>query len=144
MNAVVVNTSEAALHALREVQARADEAYRSHGTQAPPPVHGEALADYRRRLAAPMARYSTDWAAVPLHSVAAGAGLDVVERTIYADAVAAARSPRDVAPGTLREIVSRDAAGRPATEFFGHPDVTWHPYKAPCFRGKIPDPRGGR
>ena len=138
--ALTVTHSEAHAQALRDAQARADAAYVQHGRQAPMPVHGEQVTDYTRRLMGGLQKHSKDLASMNLAGIPPTI-LPVFERQIYADAVAAARSPTDVAPGTLREIVTTDGAGRKVREFFGHPDACFAPFKIPAQRCKINDPR---
>ncbi len=139
----VIQMSDAEMQKLRDAQARADTAYLSHGTQAPPPMHGETSSEYRRRLLAPLQKHSSDIGAVNL-SMCPPDILPIVEAKVYADSVAAARSPKGVVPGTLREIQSRDASGRQINEFFGHPDACWAPFKMESRRARIRDPRIGR
>lgn len=122
--------SDAQLALMRAEQARADVGYAALGSSAPPPISGEGVAPYTRRLAAGLQRHSATWAKGNLHTVAADA-LAVIVPQIYADAVAAARSNKNVPDGTLREVKSKDQSGRDITEFYGHPSAWTDDFKIP-------------
>ena len=117
-----MNTGTDEYAALAEHQARADSVYGAFGERAPAPLQGETAGAYRIRLAKGMQAHSEAWRDVPLRNLPENA-MEIAERQIYADAAAAARSPAGVAPGMLREVKKRDAAGRTITEFVGGPSA---------------------
>lgn len=135
MPPVIVQT-EAARAELQEAQAKADAVYRLHGTTAPMAVHGEAPLDYRRRLASGLQKHSKDWGKQSLAAVSRDV-LAPIETAIYADAAAEARNPQNVPRGQLREIRTPDGSGRVVSEFVGHPDDAFAPFKVPAQRCKI-------
>jgi hypothetical protein len=101
-----------------EAQARADAVYRLTGREAPPPIAGERLFDFRRRLRAPLQSESPQFAKIDLCKTNADV-LDAIEPVVFADAAAAARDPSKIPGGTMRKTESRDATGRTITEWHG-------------------------
>jgi len=102
-----------------EAQARADAVFRLNGKQAPPPMVGEKLLDYRRRLLGTLQPSSKEWGKTDLKSLADGDVFDNIERHIFADAESAARDSSTIPGGTMRKIEKRDATGRTITEWHG-------------------------
>ena len=114
-----------------DAQARADSVALAWGKQAPPPMSGEALINYRVRLADQFKEHAKDWAEVDLIGLPERV-LDTAERVIYADAMQAALHPVEVGEAmVLRPIQKRDAAGRTITEFVGNPATWMDAYKMP-------------
>ena len=91
-----------------KAQLRADSVAQSHGMRSPPPMSGERPEAYRRRLARQWQHFSKTFKAVDLASVS-GEALNGIEKSIYADAVAASHRP-DVAEGTLMERQHTDVS----------------------------------
>jgi hypothetical protein len=114
------DAEEAERPMMADAQAKCDSVMASFGGQAPRPLLGENLLQYRRRLAAGVQKHSKAWAKVDLSRLDSEA-LAVAETQIYADAATAARSGQDVPAGVLLEIKTRDAAGRQVSTFRGHP-----------------------
>jgi hypothetical protein len=104
-------------------QADADTACRSWGAAAVPPLHGEQLLDYRKRLLRPLQKYSTQFKDVDLDELREPL-LTPIEKSIFADAIKASTDNASAAPdGYLREVTTVDATGRRITSFYGQPRV---------------------
>jgi len=101
------------------IQEQADVAFQAFSDKAPAPMAGETPMDYKRRLAGRMQKHSTRWAEKPLNAVSDEALLDVIVGDIYNDSLSAARMGAAVAPGELRELTHRSAAGHTVTTFEG-------------------------
>ena len=108
--------------AMADYQARADSVYTAFGERAPAPMQSETPEAYRIRLAKGMQQHSAAWRGIKLANLPSNA-LEIAENAIYTDAVAAARNPDGMEPGTLREIKKRDESGRMITEFVGDPSA---------------------
>ena len=121
LKAQIKPISDADRRAFAGAQEKADAAFSAFGDSAPPPMAGESLLDYRLRLLGKLQDHSPVWKGRELGRIArADATLvDVAEQQIYADAVRAADQPADLKPGEMREVVRRDAAGRPVSTFKG-------------------------
>jgi hypothetical protein len=112
------------------VQARADKVYMANGQQADKPLHGETLSAYRRRLLKPLQKYSDTFKNSDLRVVAIDpAAFMVVEDSIYKSATDAAKDPRTVPIGYLREHVEQ-RGGHTYTTFTGRP-ISWMSQFAP-------------
>lgn len=98
-------------------QLRADFCYRAFDDQAPPPMQGEGLLDYRRRLAEKFQPHSKTFKDAKLANIGCGHALGVLEDSIYADAVAALHSGGTAQRGQLVAITRPDASGRPVTRY---------------------------
>lgn len=106
--------------AFAAAQAKADTAFMAFGKRAPRPMEGEMLLRYRKRLATVLKPYSPMWRDPQIKfSELPDATFNVAETQVYADAIAAAASPNDLAEGELRPIVRKDHAGREITTFVG-------------------------
>ena len=123
-------------------QARADEALISFGRRAPRPLSGEEPEAYRRRVAEMLRPYSPRWKDVPINAMA-DATFRVCEEQIYADAVVAARTPSDLASGTIRAVPKTTAGGHAVTEFVGATHFVKQFARAPR-RAMIRDPQSFR
>ena len=99
------------------IQARADSVAALHGDKAPPPILGESLLNYRKRLLAQFQGFSPQFEKTRLHSFDVPT-IEALEQRIYRDAEQAAYR-HDAPPGELRAVVSRDEAGRKITKFVG-------------------------
>jgi 8-oxo-dGTP pyrophosphatase MutT (NUDIX family) len=106
---------------IRSAQAMAEPAYAAFGDSAPAPLTGETLQQYRRRLADGRKVHSAAWKDTNLYAISDDNAFGNIERMIYADAVAKAKSVDDVPEGDLRQMVRADSTGRQITEFYGHP-----------------------
>jgi hypothetical protein len=112
-------------------QDKAQRVAQAHGAEAPPPVVGETLTQYRTRLLTPYQPHSATWARVRLHTLAPDA-LSVAENAIYNDSLVFAHDPANVPEGCLREIIDTDRTGRRISRFVGHPEACWGAFKAPA------------
>jgi hypothetical protein len=101
-----------------EAQARADAVYRLTGRQAPPPMAGERILDFRKRLLGALQHDSVQFAKIDLRKATADI-VDAIEPTILADAESAARDTSKIPGGTMRKTERRDATGRTITEWHG-------------------------
>lgn len=115
--------------AMARAQARCDSVAQMFGLRAEPPLAGEHIDAYRRRLVAPLQKYSQASQKINVDRLDS-ATFDLVEERIYADAQTAARAPDDPTPGRLTPVRSVDAAGRTITRYFGDPDGWMAPFKA--------------
>jgi hypothetical protein len=102
-----------------DLQARADSVYMGLGSRAPAPMVGETVAAYDLRLTKGVQKHSQRWNKLDLAKLP-GDALGIAREQIFVDADIAARSPDDVAYGTLREINRVDpATGQRMTTFVG-------------------------
>jgi hypothetical protein len=93
--------------AFADAQARADAVFNGFGQRAPRPLEGEALIDYRKRLATKLKSYSPVWKSVKFSKLPEEA-FGIAEAQVYSDATAAASNPIDLNPGELREVTKID------------------------------------
>ena len=128
---------------MADAQARCDSVAQVFGQHAPRPMQGERPLGYRKRLVAMFKAHSPAWKDIDLSGISDAAMLGPIERTIYADAEAVGRSPASAPAGHLRAIVKRDVTGRNITEFVGHPDACFSPWKVPAQRVKFTHNRQG-
>jgi 8-oxo-dGTP pyrophosphatase MutT (NUDIX family) len=105
--------------ALIDEQARADDVFSAHGSQAPRPLHGESPSAYRRRAAMTLQSHSPRWKGVDLTKIGADEALNIAVDQIYADAAVAANAPIDLPEGMLA-VQRRDrSTGHMITTFRG-------------------------
>jgi hypothetical protein len=104
-------------------QDQADQACRAWGAEARPPLHGEQLLDYRRRLLRPLMKYSTQFKDVNVDELAEPL-ITPIEKSVFADAIKASADNSSVPADYLREVVTTDATGRRISTFYGSPK-TW-------------------
>jgi hypothetical protein len=93
--------------AFADAQARADAVFNGFGQRAPRPLEGEALIDYRKRLATKLKSHSAIWKGVKFSQLPDEA-FAVAENQVYADATAAASNPVDLGAGELRQVTKTD------------------------------------
>jgi hypothetical protein len=113
-----------------EEQARAHEALRPFNRHAPPPLQGEQLDQYERRLTYEVQKVAPNFKDMNLYE-ARGDAYKLLKQQVYADARQEASSPTQIPEGTLREVVSYDASGRPSYSYFGSPKVWMDMFAAP-------------
>jgi 8-oxo-dGTP pyrophosphatase MutT (NUDIX family) len=119
--------------AFADVQARADTIFAAFGKSASRPLVGETVQNYRKRLLRQLQPHSDSFKNVNLRSIADSALLDIAERTIFADAMKAAKAP--VAHGdSLMEHREVDRAGRTISTFTGPMDAWLGAFKLPPMR----------
>jgi len=105
--------------AFAEAQSRADAVFAGFGERAPRPLEGEAIFDYRKRLATKLKKHSTTWGKVKLSQLPEEA-FSIAETTIYNDAISAAANPVDLEAGELRMVTKIDpATGVRSNVFYG-------------------------
>jgi hypothetical protein len=129
----VKDPSDELRSAFADAQARADSVFAQFGQQAPPPLQGERLLPYQIRMARKLQQHSKIWAKTDLAAVAKAdrGAFENALTMIYADAVQAARSPTDLPPMTLREVVKRRPGGGEESTFVGDAIACWLPFMAP-------------
>ncbi|CAN2533393.1 hypothetical+protein [Methylocapsa aurea] len=132
---------EAEESAMADYQARADETYAALGKRAPAPLPGERLRQYRGRLLKPLQQYSETWRHVALGEQP-DKNLQVIEKQIFADAVAYADSGSHLAPDETHAISKKDDSGRTITEFKGASFV--RQFKRPKQYARLNDPQAHR
>ena len=101
-------------------QAAADTACRAWRAEARPPLHGEQLLDYRRRLLRPLMKYSTQFKDVDLDELREPL-LTPIEKLMFADAIRASTDGSTLPEDTPREVVTVDRTGRHISSFYGQP-----------------------
>jgi hypothetical protein len=106
-----------------DYQSAADTACRAWGAAAVPPLHGEQLLDYRRRLLRPLMKYSKEFASVDLDELREPL-ITPIEKSVFADAIKASADNSSVPADYLREVVTTDRTGRRISTFYGQPK-TW-------------------
>jgi hypothetical protein len=105
--------------AFADAQARADAVFSGFGERAPRPLEGEALMDYRRRLATKLKKHSSTWKGVKLSELPESA-FQIAEDAVYNDAITAAANPVDLDAGELRMVTKVDpATGVRSNVFYG-------------------------
>jgi len=122
-----MNDQHQQLHAARE---RAERVAMVFGDSAPRPMDGEPVADYQRRLLRPYLKFSPTWNGRDLSRLP-GSILEIVERQVYSDAIAASTNPAVIGRGQLVERFETDRTGRRISRFYGDPEACWGPFKQP-------------
>jgi hypothetical protein len=119
LNAMMKPRSDEEHAAFADAQARADAVFNGFGQRAPRPLEGEALLDYRKRLATKLKTHSTAWKSVKLSQLPEEA-FGIAEGQIYSDADSAAANPVDLGAGEMRMVTKIDpSTGVRSNVFFG-------------------------
>lgn len=105
-----------------DAQFAADACYQAFGKSAPPPMSGESILGYRRRLANGLKQHSKDWKDIELVALP-DAALAVAERKIYADAMTASKSSDDVAEGLMLPRDRMTESGHRVREYRGRTTI---------------------
>jgi hypothetical protein len=105
--------------AMADAQAKADSVYAAFGKSASRPLKGEGLMSYRKRMARGLQAYSDAYKEVNLAGIKDAKLLAIAEKQIFADALAAAKSPTMYAADAEIEIHEKDRAGRVISKFKG-------------------------
>jgi hypothetical protein len=122
---------EAAMYA--DAQAKCDSVLAAFGKSASRPLQGENLLAYRKRLLRGLQAYSDSYKGINLSSIKDAKLLSLAEKQIFADALAAAKSPLVYAADQEIEIHEKDRAGRTITKFKG--GMGWlDAFKVPALR----------
>lgn len=128
-------------------QARADEVYQTFGKQAPPPLAGETLRAYERRLLQPLLKYSPRWKSVDLVKIAIdSAAFDVVREQVFEDARADA-GRTDLVEDEIRMVTKKHPiTGLPIYEFVssGGTFIGAKRADSPIFVGRLNPTPGSR
>jgi 8-oxo-dGTP pyrophosphatase MutT (NUDIX family) len=119
--------------ALADAQTRADSAYMMMGGAAPRPLDGESVLAYRRRLLRPHQTKSGSWKEVDL-ARADSQVLEIAEKQIYADSIAASSSPSSVPEGQLIMRRKADETGRVHVTWGGQPRAWLSQFAPPTRR----------
>ena len=105
--------------AFADAQAKADAVFNGFGKRAPRPMEGEALIDYRKRMATALKPHSTVWKDAKLSKLDDHT-FGIAEDAIYADAAVAAANPVDLGAGELRMVTKVDpTTGVRSNMFYG-------------------------
>jgi hypothetical protein len=131
------------MNELDAARARADSAAAHWGAKASQPLPGERPDDYRRRCLAPYLKYSEKAKGLTSDNIPSGI-LNLVETQVYADAIAAAKDPRNYKPGELRAVSERDASGRLITKYYGDNGAWMSQFMTGAQVCTIRDPRDRR
>jgi hypothetical protein len=99
------------------------------GRQAPPPLPGEQLDTYDRRLTYEMQKVAPNYKDLNLYE-ARGDTYKLMKEQIKADALKEAHHPTQIPEGELREVVTHDQSGRPMYSYYGSPRA-WMDHFAP-------------
>lgn len=92
------------------------------GRHAPPPLQGEQLDQYDRRLTYEIQKVAPNYKDLNLYDTK-GDAYKLLKQQIKADAQREASHPTDIPEGTLKEVVSYDQAGRPSYTYYGRPSA---------------------
>lgn len=114
--------------ALAMAQSRADSLFLSLNEKLTAPLFGESPISYRKRLASRLQKYSPKLKDVKLDSISDAATFEILEREIYADAVAASASPAFLPEGKLVPEKVTDFAGRVCTKYRGDIKAAFSPW----------------
>jgi hypothetical protein len=109
--------TEADEHQMRDMQSRADEAYRAANRRAPPPHAYERPDSYERRLIEGIASHSPTWARADFSKMPDNA-FAVAASQVLAEAVKSGPTA-GLKPGEIREMPSESHGGHKVIEFRG-------------------------
>lgn len=116
--------------AFADAQSAAETIYSAFSQSAFPPMNGEGLFDYRKRLLRPLQQHSKEFANVDLARLDA-ATFAGIESRVYKDAMEVANNPAALCgPGQMRGVNRTDVGGRTRTEYYGDPR-SWIDHFAP-------------
>ena len=119
---------------MADCQAKADSVYSAFGKSASRPLSGESLTAYRKRMVRGLQAHSDEMKNVNINAIKDEAMLAVVEKRVYADAIAASRGTGAITKGQLIELHKKDRAGRTITEFRGDMEAWLGDFKLPAYR----------
>lgn len=108
----------------------------AHGQRPVRPMDGERPLSFDRRCARMFQQFSEKWKRADLANCDSGV-LAIASPEIRADALQAAYRPAQVVPGMLREIKTRDRAGREVSEFVGDVDTWLNQFSLPVQRARF-------
>jgi len=120
--------------AMCDAQAKADSVYSAFGKSASRPLQGESLTAYRKRMLRGLQAHSDEMKTVNINSIKDEAMLAIVEKRVYADALAASRGTGSIAKGQLIALHKKDQAGRTITEYRGDMEAWLGDFKLPASR----------
>jgi hypothetical protein len=124
----MASTQDASIAEYEACQQRADQALQPFARRAGPPLLGEPIMSYRRRLAGEVQKHAPKWKDFPLAGVRVDAFECTIEAQIYADAAAA---PLLVPPGELVCVPKTGYGGHHINEYFGSPDAWMRAFAPP-------------
>ena len=120
--------------AYADCQAKADSVYSAFGKSASRPLQGESLTAYRKRMVRGLQAHSDEMKNINVNSIKDEAMLSIVEKRVYADALAASRGTGAIAKGQLIALHKKDQAGRTITEYRGDMEAWLGDFKLPTHR----------
>lgn len=112
---------------------RADAIYSALGRAVPETMPGESPVAYRQRLASGLKDLSPKCGRINMDALVGGP-LEVVEDTIYSDAMQSVRDGRAIPAGELRPHSYRGQTGHDITEYYGDSMGWMAPFMAPGAR----------
>jgi len=89
---------------------------------------------YRKRMLRGLQAHSDEMKNVNINKIADEAMLQIVEKRVYADALAASRGTGAIAKGQLIALHKKDQAGRTITEYRGDMEAWLGDFKLPTHR----------
>ena len=111
-------------------QAHAEFVLSLHGRHAPAFLNGEKLDQYDRRLTYEVQKCAPNYKDINLYD-ASGEAYKLLKRQVYVDAQQEAKHPTNIPEGTLKEVTSYDAAGRPSYTYYGSPSAWMKDFAMP-------------
>jgi hypothetical protein len=127
--------SDDEMNAMADAQAKADGVWSTFGKDAPRPLPGESLFQYRRRNVSALKVHSLSYKDADISVLSDDDNgrklFDAIEATVYADAERAGNHPADLPADTLLEIVKPDSTGRRVVSFKGQPRAWMDTFSAP-------------
>jgi hypothetical protein len=119
LTAMIKPRSDEEHAAFADAQAKADAVFEGFGKQAPRPLEGESLLNYRKRLATALRPHSQTWQKVPFSTLGEEA-FAIAESQVYADAARSASTASNLGEGEMREVTrTNPRTGLKTTVFYG-------------------------
>lgn len=139
---ITKETPRADIDALAAIQSRADSVAAMYGDRASPPISGEAVLDYRRRMLKRFQPHSARFKNTRFDALDE-ATITTVEDQVYADAVNSARETQAATPGVLVPVESQDRSGRTITKYHGDIGAFLAPFVSGATVSRIVRPQRG-
>jgi hypothetical protein len=122
-----------AMEARAAARIRADSVYGSFGEEAPAPWSNESPLAYRRRLLRPLLRHSATFKGADVYAVNDAATFDGIEKTVYADALTASKTPEVPAGQMIKRTNVDPETGHRVTTFYSN-ETIFKRFSAPSQR----------
>lgn len=108
---------------VQEARARLDAALQPFNQSAPRPFIEENRFQYESRTLPLLQKYAPGLEDIRSDDIREGPAFEHFRNQIHERAAQEARRPTQIPDGELREVVRRDATGRPFFEYFGKPSA---------------------